>query len=228
MQKKFTTILLESVFIFLAVFLSFLAEDYREEANLRSLEKESLEGIYQNMKSDSTEIKTTYNILSGIHLSGNLLLNMIDSGVLKKDSAEILFERLLIGYQSFSQNSHYEALKSSGNITEIKNTDLRNKLTNYYESDNKWIQLISEIYGGGHSKFVDDIKSFVRIRDSKSEYSFLEVKIIDEERMKNDPVWKNSLGETMGLLKVRKSMLKERKQDIQFLRQMIREELSNK
>lgn len=221
--KKYSTLIVQFVFIFAAVFLSFLADDYREYLNTRAMERESLEGVYEDLKMDSLSIKRVIGVNMHIEKAGLKLLKMVDSGNIQADSAEVYFQSLLLGESYQSNKSHYEALKHSGSIQEIRNISLRNKLTDYYEQGINWISYFSDLLIGRYFTFVNDIKPFLKIRPgSKRLY---EVKLTDKNYMLNDPLWQNSLGETVGLVRVRISALQALSEEVDRLRQMIRQEL---
>lgn len=223
--KKLPTILLESALIFLAVFLSFLADDYREEQNIREVEKESLVGIYEDLGMDSVQFLRNSNVLERIEKSGNKLLSKLDKGIIAKDSAEIYFQDLFLGELIVPNRSHYEALKNAGLIQEIENGNLRNSITNYYEQQLTWAGNFSVVYQRRHFKFVDDVKPFLSIRTGQRQ--LYQVEILDEEYFKNDPVWKSSLGESLGLVIVEISTLKILNEEIGKLRNVIKVELDN-
>ncbi len=225
-KKKLANLLLQFILIFIAVFCSFLADDYRESLNYREFKRESLQGIYGNLKPDSISLYRNTQISQYVKKHGDALLKMTDKGLLTMDSAASCLEALLFGEIIISEASHYEAMKDAGKLTEIQNIKLRNSIIEYYEKDKKWIETFSsEIHRNRMFKFVDAVRPFIQLRENPE--GLVSVKVIDKESMLQDPLWKNSLGEALALTKVKINAFQERKKNRRVLIGMIEKELEN-
>lgn len=140
-KKKWGEYLLEFLMLFLAVFLGFIAENFRERSVEGKKEKEYIKSIVEDLKTDSTNLNfIIYRYMPAVN-------SWVDSCVsLLESSASVINERII--YQAVENSTlwrHFNPnqrtltqLKNSGNFILISDKaaiggilDYDNRLNNY-------------------------------------------------------------------------------------------------
>jgi hypothetical protein len=163
-KKKFKEYFLEFLMIFLAVTLGFFAENIREKIADNNKEREYMESVVQDLKSDTTEM--AYAIAGWDKSNSNADSILI---YLKKDlspsTVNVLYNLLnrdFFHFNLFKYNDKtIQELKSSGDFRLIRDKDITDSIM-AFDVDMKYILLMEQ-----------DIKDFMM--DSKN----MESKIFD-------------------------------------------------
>ena len=137
-KKKFTEYFLEFLMIFLAVTMGFIAENVREGVSDRKKEKEYIESLTQDLKTDTATIRYK---LEGIHdqmLGLDTLELLLTPDVNRNDSAVYACYRqngavFNENTMNFSDRTITQ-LVSSGNMRLFKKQSISDSITDYYST----------------------------------------------------------------------------------------------
>jgi len=148
-KKKLKEYFLEFLMIFLAVTMGFIAENLRERSSDRSKEKEYIESLVQDLKTDTFLAAKTMKALTVQMYGMDTLEMLLNPDVNKNDSA------VYICYmqQPAMHNQHamnfsdrtITQLFSSGNMRLLKDQAISDKITEYY-SDVKNVESQKAFY----------------------------------------------------------------------------------
>jgi hypothetical protein len=123
-KKKWPEYLLEFCMLFLAVFLGFVAENIRENSAERHREKEYMQSLLNDLRSDTIKLKTNIAIYKKRLLNQDTLLAiypLLDKGF------NAVFYRNLISIQGYPDFIYSDAtiqqLKNSGGFRLLRNHD---------------------------------------------------------------------------------------------------------
>jgi len=143
-SKKWSEYLLEFAMLFLAVFLGFVAENYREHLVEKKQEHQYIASLYDDLRVDTTTLNAT--ILQKKWVISNLdsLNKLLASPDLHRQNEQLYFlERFLTKNEMFNtQDVTFQQLRSSGSFRYINNLALYKKLSNYYSLYNHYQTLI--------------------------------------------------------------------------------------
>ena len=133
-HKKWKEYLLESLMIFVAVTLGFFAEQLREHYIEINTEKEYVESLYNDLKTDSLTIQLRIEEKKWIENKFDSVETMLASNDISNNNEFIYYvEKYLEFNEVFtSQDVTYQQLKSSGGFRFLKNIELYKKLSDYY------------------------------------------------------------------------------------------------
>jgi hypothetical protein len=135
-RKKFREYFLEFLMIFLAVTMGFIAENIREKIGDRSKEKEYIESLVQDLKTDTALTARTIKSLTSQMYGMDTLEILLTPDVNKNDSAVYICYR----QQSSLHNEHainfsdrtITQLFSSGNMRLLRDKSVSDQITEYY------------------------------------------------------------------------------------------------
>lgn len=120
--------------IFLAVSLSFLAEDWREDLNEVEDGLRSLQGIVADIEQDLPTARTLARIDSTATARGLWLHQNWERDGLPIDSVDAALQALHSGSPYTPVRSEYESAKYAGRLQYLENPELRQQITSLYES----------------------------------------------------------------------------------------------
>jgi hypothetical protein len=126
--------LLELVVVFFGVWLGLLAEDYRESRQELMAEQVSLARLVHDLEFDRQDMTGNLQRASDGRAAAAWLLERTDATAVDRDSLAHYLHRLQYVSILIANTSEYTALKSAGRINIIRDTDLRQRLTQLYES----------------------------------------------------------------------------------------------
>jgi len=132
-RKKWTHYFWEFLMLFLAVFCSFLAENQREHYIEHQREKEYINTMLEDLKSDTTFLNLTIGQWSFVNSSIDSVADAIQLPALNSDLKKI-YRHLnnALNYWSFRFNDRtISQLKNSGNFRLIRNKAVANKIIDY-------------------------------------------------------------------------------------------------
>jgi hypothetical protein len=150
--------------LFLAVFCGFLAENYREHVVEREREKQYVESMIADLKSDQQILPQHI-----AHLNAGILMmdSMVDilkapENIAGHTGQLYYLARLAPRLQPLSTNTRtYEQLKNSGNFRLIRNLASSNKIMAYYEK----FALIRLLESVNETEFTEYKKAAAKIFD---------------------------------------------------------------
>ena len=162
--KKWKEYFLEFLMIFLAVALGFFAESYREHLTDQTKEKEYIQSLIEDLKSDQKTLSQhLLHVKSGLSMTDSMmgLLNT-PSLIAGKTGQLYYFARLAPRLKPLSINNRtLEQLKNSGNFRLIRNLAASNKIMNYYEK----LSLIHLLESINETEFTEYKKVAAKIFD---------------------------------------------------------------
>ena len=159
-KKKWGEYIVEFFMLFLAVFLGFVAENYREHEAEKKRAKEYVMSMVQDLKSDSAIYETT---LARNELSCRMidtLINMLAEKSSNTGHIYYLARSITVSQDNFKPTTEtFEQLKSSGSLRLITNKKVIDSINAYYQAL-KWFEL-------------DNNLQFAKVNDVHSGNSFL-------------------------------------------------------
>ena len=145
--KPWKEYFLEFLMIFLAVTMGFFAESYREHLSDNAKEKEYIESLVADLKSDQQSLSQHITqVNSGILMMDSMITLLNTPQQIAGNTGQLYYlARLAPRLRPLSSNSRtFEQLKNSGNFRLIKNLTTSNKIMSYYEKF-PLVQLLSSI-----------------------------------------------------------------------------------
>ena len=134
-KKKWVEYILEFLMIFFAVFLGFLAENFREHQVEKERERQYVLSLVQDLQEDTAILHSQISIhKTNIAQMDSFATILIDPAQIKKSANELYyFGRLAPRIRNFTENGRtYEQLKNSGNFRLIGDPEVSNKIMSYY------------------------------------------------------------------------------------------------
>ena len=179
-KKNWGEYLLEFSMLFLAVFLGFLAENWREHIVEGKRAKEYAITLLQDIKNDTLEMNNTIARYEKNMATVDSLLNYKEAnGVDAIPGGAIYYYGLnsaLIAYRMSFNTSTMEQLKYSGNLRYFGNLSLKNKISEYDNEVNKFMlrQEIELVYTSTINEYrkLFDYETIITMRRTKNDASF--------------------------------------------------------
>ena len=168
-KKKWGEYLLEFLMLFLAVFLGFVAENYREHLVEIEREKQYIHSLIEDVRTDITQINYDQGQLSP-------LIKRLDSIIEKlgEDSngspSVNCYRQISIGFgfSDFIYNDGtMQQLKNSGGMRLIRNLKVANSIINYDQSVRRTLAFQDIINNTQLPRMVDKINSLIDISKMK-------------------------------------------------------------
>jgi hypothetical protein len=136
---RLRTSLAEALLIVVSVFLALAAEDWRQDAKDREVERDYLAAIAEGLRSDTAEIQAVIEYSSRRTVYTRLVLESVLSGEPPENPQDFL-----IGIEASSRylapglaRDAYDDLLGSGQLNLIRNSRLRRQATSYYRIPNE-------------------------------------------------------------------------------------------
>src|SRR5438874_1218692 len=122
-KKNFKEYFLEFLMIFLAVTMGFFAENIREHYAERTMEKQYVKSLHDDLSIDTAAVTTAINQKTWIISKLDSLQQILASADLSNDNNNLYYlERFLTKNEMFNaQDVTYQQMKSSGNFRYISN-----------------------------------------------------------------------------------------------------------
>jgi hypothetical protein len=137
-KKNFREYFLEFLMIFLAVTLGFIAENVREHISDRSKEKDYVESLMQDLKTDTAMARIALTRINGQMYGMDTLEMLLTPDVNKNDSAIYICYRqkdaLFNEYSMSFSDRTITQLFSSGNMRLFKKQSISDSITDYYST----------------------------------------------------------------------------------------------
>jgi hypothetical protein len=131
-RKRWTAYLSEFLMLFLAVFLGFIAENIREEMTERHREKEYIESMVKDLKTDTASLTNVIETYKVQIMTQDTLLKLFE---LSQNVNNDRFLELLSSVRGFPDFIYADAtiqqLKNSGGFRLIKNNDAVDSINAY-------------------------------------------------------------------------------------------------
>ena len=150
-KKKWSEYIIEFILLFAAVTLGFFAENVREYKSMIERKDQNLVSILQDLKQDSIFLESTIKYSDdGIRYFQKLKVKLYefhDNKLSENEFIKFTLDNIDSSYVNqtvFLNSSSYKNMIATGNLTYVESTDLKWKLSNYYEAWNKRIELNGE------------------------------------------------------------------------------------
>ena len=147
-KKKWSEYIIEFVMLFAAVTLGFFAENVREHKIMIERKDQNLFSILQDLKQDSIYLVSTIKYSDdGIRYFQKLkakLYEFHDNKLSENEFIKFTLDNVDSSYLNqtvFLNSSSYNNMIATGNLTYVESKDLKWKLSNYYETWNKRIDV---------------------------------------------------------------------------------------
>ena len=131
-KKHFNEYLFEFIMIFFAVFLGFIAENFRVTLENKKKEKEYIHSLVEDIKSDTTQLTAIIDQLSRRDQGIDSLLVILKDPVTITNSNKVFKLRKNLGFRDFIYTDRtIQQLKSTGEFRLIHKIDVSNKIISY-------------------------------------------------------------------------------------------------
>jgi hypothetical protein len=209
-KKNWREYILEFSMLFLAVFLGFLAENWREHIAEGKRAKEYAITLLQDIKNDTLEMNNTIARYEKYMATVDSLLNYKEAnGVDAIPGGAIYYYGLnsvINAYRMSFNTSTMEQLKYSGNLRYFGKVALKNKISEYDNEVNKFMlrQEIELVYAGTINEYwkLFDYETIVRMRRTINDASLRKEFIkTDYPLLTKDPV---AIKQFLGFCNVRR------------------------
>ena len=147
-KKNWSEYIIEFVMLFAAVTLGFFAENVREHKIMIERKDQNLFSILQDLKQDSIFIESTIKYSDdGIRYFQKLKAKLYEFHDNKLSENEFIkftadnIDSSFVNQTVFLNSSSYKNMIATGNLTYVESKDLKWKLSNYYETWNKRIEV---------------------------------------------------------------------------------------
>ena len=147
-KKNWSEYIIEFVMLFAAVTLGFFAENVREHKIMNERKDQNLFSILQDLKQDSIFIESTIKYSDdGIRYFQKLkakLYEFHDNKLSENEFIKFTMDNIdssFVNQTVFLNSSSYKNMIATGNLTYVESKDLKWKLSNYYETWNKRIEV---------------------------------------------------------------------------------------
>ena len=135
-KKKWGEYLLEFFMLFLAVFLGFVAENWREHMVENKKEMEYMHALSLDLKSDTALINHVKKYNEHVYETDSVILTLLNNPTIDSQTLDKLY-RLNYISQNFDPRTNdsktFDQLKSSGNYRLIRNEQVRSSIAKYYQ-----------------------------------------------------------------------------------------------
>jgi len=191
--------------------------------------EESLQGIYNDLETQKDRFENLIYFDSLTVTHGRKLIRLLDNPDFSIDSMEFHASKLTNGTVYILMNSYYEALKSTGNLENIRNKRLKESIIRYYENSNIHVSKVTDLKIDKQFKMLDDLKQFARFIDpSFPETSKFDIHVEDEEEAINSTQWKSSLYEYVVFSEISLAQVKRNLRSAGQIQEMIKHEINVK
>ena len=147
-KKKWSEYIIEFIMLFAAVTLGFFAENVRDYKTMIERKDQNLFSILQDLKQDSIFIESTIKYSDdGIRYFQKLkakLYEFHDNKLSENEFIKFTMDNIdssFVNQTVFLNSSSYKNMIATGNLTYVESKDLKWKLSNYYETWNKRIEV---------------------------------------------------------------------------------------
>ena len=133
-KKNFREYFLEFIMIFLAVTMGFIAENVRENITDHARAKEYARSLYDDLKKDTSWLNLVLNVKAWRGSKFDSLISILESGDVQKNSKLIYYYNsfLTVNLPLKPNDVTIQQLRNSGGFRYIKNPELYNVITTYY------------------------------------------------------------------------------------------------
>ncbi len=134
--KNFWHYFFEFFMLFLAVFCGFLVENYREHIVEHEREKQYIQSLIADLKSDQQVLaQHILHVKTGTSMMDSLVTLLNSPSLIATNTGNLYYwARLAPRLHPLSTNNRtFEQLKNSGNFRLIRNLSTSNKIMTYYE-----------------------------------------------------------------------------------------------
>ena len=147
-KKKWSEYIIEFIMLFAAVTLGFFAENVRDYKTMIERKDQNLFSILQDLKQDSIFIESTIKYSDdGIRYFQKFkakLYEFHDNKLSENEFIKFTMDNIdssFVNQTVFLNSSSYNNMIATGNLTYVESKDLKWKLSNYYETWNKRIDV---------------------------------------------------------------------------------------
>lgn len=125
---------IELIVVFIGITAAFLLNNWREDYKSNELESKYLDSIKNDVIQDSINVNEILKLNTEKEAKFKKYISRTIKGISSSDSAVILFQDILTIPKFYPQSNTYESIKYSGNLNLISSYNMREEITNYYES----------------------------------------------------------------------------------------------
>jgi hypothetical protein len=191
---------LEAGAIFLGVTLGFLADDYRDYLNDRSLETESLQQIIDDLRVDDEDMAPMVSQTQAIAEMARWITNRAALGSLPADSLRMAVDSLnatsVFWYEPAA--TAYSGLKSTGRIDLIQDPTLKNAILHYFEDRQPVILTLNVVWHDSARRWWDRAAGHIDVLETDITQEYPNIRVVDADLFVADRRLMFSAGDLSG------------------------------
>lgn len=162
-KKRWTEYILEFFMLFFAVFLGFIAENWREHLVESKKESDYMHALLLDLKTDTALIAYAITYNTNVYEADSSILQLLKLPVKDAETMSKMYQLNPI-VQNFdyeiNDSKTFDQLKSSGDYRLIKNKDVRNGIAKYYQRISTTRVFSNEIQRSLESTYTYSFKIF--------------------------------------------------------------------
>ena len=187
-SARFLRLVLEAGAIFLGVTLGFLADDYRDYLNDRSLETESLQQILVDLELDHDDMSPMLVQTQALAESTRWISNRAASGGLPPDSLDAVLDSIqstsVFWYEPVA--TAYSGLKSTGRIDLIRDAELKNAIVHYFEDRQPLIVTLNKVWQEVNRLWWDQAAPHIEVLPTDISQAYANIGAVDARSFASD------------------------------------------
>lgn len=189
-----TRLFLEVLAIFLGVTAGFLADDYRDYLNDRRREEDILRQLVEDLTLDSADIAPLIGNGSRRADVALWLVNHARDGSPAPDSVAMVLNRIRGGmFLSYEPSAFtYSALKASGDLSVIRDPQLRDTIFYYFEDRQPVLEENNQVARDAEVEWRADLAPHVEVVPTEDLYSLPELIVPDPGGLLGDRAVQNA------------------------------------
>ena len=149
MENKFSKYLLyatgEIILVVIGILIALQVNNFNEQGKLKNQEIEILESIGTELENNLELVNQALELNRGIRKSIEILLSHLEEDKPYHDSLSFHFANTTNYLTNRLPSGSYETLKAKG-VDIISNSDLQEKIINFFEWNNEWLGMNSNRY----------------------------------------------------------------------------------
>ena len=179
----------EIVVIFLGITLSFYAENYRQDIEIRNLLKDDLFSINADISNDINEMeRIDKRIKTSIIAIDSLRLYISDKIDVDQNTLVRLIKRMLYSRNTFfPYGAAYQVAQSSGRINAISDQGLMKVLSEYYQNNYERVRINNGLHDDAITKPLAEFYPKMMVRKEFSSERELNMTVLKKKEF-SDPV----------------------------------------
>lgn len=147
-KMKWSKYLLEFSMLFLAIYLGFLAENWREQLADIDKEKDYMHSLIADLKMDKVLIASSISYNTGVYKKDSILMTLLLKQNKDPEDLRTIYQLELASHNfdlQINDPKTFDQLKSTGDFRLIRNKHIADSITKYYQHTSRVVFFRDEI-----------------------------------------------------------------------------------